>query len=181
MNHAYKKFAENSESQAVFNQRHKREKFFYDFEYQFYWLAFVADPSLAKVLADYNNVFGNRLTKGAWHLQLNIQRASDFINDKYFKIFETKALLELFHPNLQSQSNQIQLMANYGISDYVQIGMNCSGILEKSFKPSPEATASKWFKRENLLSTVCIDAANYAFSSRWESIYGWDNLSSINL
>jgi hypothetical protein len=180
INIQYRQFYENSAYLASFNEKLNRDKSYCDFNYQFHWLSNVNNPSLKKVLANNNGVFGNRLTKGSLHLQLNVNRLSNFIHNRYYKIFESSLLLDLFHPNLESQIEQIQLNAFYGLTNYVQIGFSNSVEIKKSFKPLPGSTDSKWLKKETLINSVSIDWANYKFSNRWQEIYGWYNLSTMD-
>jgi len=180
LNITYKNFIENSAYQAFTNKKNKWKKSFCDFDYQFHWLHRANYPTLEKVLANYNQVFGNRLNKGSFHLQLNVNRSSDFIKNKYFKIFENNNLLELFHPNLQSKLVRFQVQANYGLSNYLQIGLSSTAIQKKSFKPPPGSAESKWYNRETLKNTLTIDWATYTFSEHWKQFYGWDYLSAID-
>jgi len=176
----YSHVTEESHYHATFHHTDTHKTPLWNFEYGFHWLTHSDNPSLAKVLSNYKNTFGNRLGQGAFHFKLNYLSSSELSQVKYFKIFETQSFFEFYHPQLQFRSSQLELAAHYGLSDFLEIGITGKILREKSHKPYPGSVQSKWFNRTTWQNQIFLDFGNYVYSPHLELKYGWDHLSSFN-
>jgi hypothetical protein len=176
----YSQTIENSNIRSLLTKTDQRKTPLWNFYSALHWLRGVDAPSQRLVLADYNHIFGPRLAQGAYHATCEMTLSSEHIENKYHKIFETPALLNLFHPQLQSRSARWTLALGYGVTDYIGISIQSVVEREKSFKPFPGSTDSKWFSKQDWINTLTFDLTNFIYNEHLEKVYGWENLTSFD-
>ncbi len=176
----FQNYEEQSNYNATFRFDNRQENPVWEFQYGFQWLINTDNPSLGKVLANNQNIFGNRLSQGAVSLNIDFSHHSEIPTVKYSKIFETLFLHKFYNPELKIQSSKLNFSLKYGIIDFLEIGFTSKLLFEKSYKPDPGYLVSNWSHKKTWQNWFSIDFGNYIYSSRFSQKYGWYNLSPFD-
>lgn len=144
--------------------------------YTLHYLGKVEAPALEAFLADWNQVFGNRLPAQGLHL---IGRAA-MTSSRNANVRPGLIGADYFGPESKNRTYEISLTGLYGLADWLELGAKTVYSKNRDEPTRDFSSGNSTCESSTRFHVITLSFANYRYETRHKERFGWEQIREFD-